>query len=838
MDVRPGRHGPSSQRLFGDGALAALTARYPWQDGPLGPLAEWPQSLRSVVGLVLEAPLAMIVLWGPDLIQIYNDAYAVICGPRHPTALGQPTRLCWPEVWAFNEPIYDAVRRGETRSFTRQLLAIARHGDLEDAWFDLTYSPVRDEAGAVAGVMVTVVEVTAQVLTERRLDTHVARQRKLFDQAPGFICILAGPDHVYEFVNRAYERIVLRTDLIGRTIRDALPDISGQGFYELLDTVYATGQRFNAEHVPITFQVEPGQPPEVRYVDFVYEPVLDEDGQVTGIFTLGYDVTEAHLAKLALHQAQEIQRADAEFLRGVMTSSNDCIKVLDLDANIVFMNEGGLAIMEIEDFDAIRGCPWPEFWHGEGHVAAQVAIETAIQGRAARFDGMAKTMAGKDRWWDVQVTPIRGPSGDPVQLLCVSRDISGLREAELSVRLLNADLETQVAARIEELRGVEAHLQQAQKMEAVGQLTGGIAHDFNNMLTGVIGGLDVVQRRMALGQYDDLGRFIDLARQSGERAADLTHRLLAFSRRQSLVARSLEVNALVQGMEEMLRRTLGENIRLVLAVADDAWAIVSDPGQVENALLNLCINARDAMPDGGELRIETANMSIDADDDHPDLSPGDYVRISVTDQGMGMPPETVVRAFEPFFTTKPIGQGTGLGLSMIYGFAKQSRGHAEIFSDAGRGTTVSLWLPRSIIGAVAPPEPLVTMVESAPAGVTVLIVEDEPSVRFLIREVLSDMGLTVLEAADSQGALAVLASAQSLDLLVTDVGLPGMNGRSLADAARRLRPELKVLFVTGYAEQAADRDAFLDEGMAIVAKPFTIEDLANQIRCMLADVEA
>ncbi len=280
--------------------MAALTAAFPWQDNPLGPIPDWPQSLRSLVSLVLESPMAMIVLWGPELIQIYNGAYAVICGPRHPKALGQATRDCWPEVWEFNAPLYDAVLSGEVRSFTRQKLIIARHGAPEEAWFDLNYSPVRDEAGAVAGVLVTVVEVTEQTLAERRLDSQVERQRRLFEQSPGLVSISSGPDHVYEFANASYERMVGRGGLLGKTVREALPDIAGQGFYELLDTVYATGERFAANHVAVSMVLQPGGVSEVQYLDFVYEPVFDERGRVTGIFTQGHNVTEAHLAAAAL----------------------------------------------------------------------------------------------------------------------------------------------------------------------------------------------------------------------------------------------------------------------------------------------------------------------------------------------------------------------------------------------------------------------------------------------------------------------------------------------------------------------------------------------------------
>ena len=410
-----------------------------------------------------------------------------------------------------------------------------------------------------------------------------------------------------------------------------------------------------------------------------------------------------------------------------------------------------------------------------------------------------------------------------------------LSQSELRLQTTLETLEQQVEERTTELRHNEEALRQSQKMEAVGQLTGGIAHDFNNMLTGIIGSLELLRRRLARGRIDDLDSLIDLGVTSANRAAGLTHRLLAFSRRQSLDSKPVEMNDLVKSMGELLQRSIDESIHLDMQLSPQLWVAEADRNQLESALLNLVINARDAMPDGGRLVVRTSNRHLDREftEAHSNLEPGDYVVLSVTDTGCGMPQSTINRAFDPFFTTKPIGQGTGLGLSMIYGFSKQSRGHVAIDSKVDKGTTVSLFLPR-FGGDVPLDSPAdVTHALFAQDGETVLIVEDDPAVRVLVSTVLSDLGYAFVEAADADGALPILNSTQRIDLMISDVGLPGMNGRQLAEIGRQYRPDLKVLFITGYAEHAAVRGGFLDPGMQMITKPFTFDLLTAKVREMI-----
>ncbi|WP_414813044.1 ATP-binding protein [Pseudomonas lini] len=410
-----------------------------------------------------------------------------------------------------------------------------------------------------------------------------------------------------------------------------------------------------------------------------------------------------------------------------------------------------------------------------------------------------------------------------------------LSQSELRLQNTLETLEQQVEERTAQLRHNEEVLRQSQKMEAVGQLTGGIAHDFNNMLTGIIGSLELLRRRLARGRTEDLDSLIDLGVTSANRAAGLTHRLLAFSRRQSLDSKPVQMNTLVVSMGELLQRSINESIHLEMQLDEQLWVAEADPNQLESALLNLVLNARDAMPDGGKLLVKTSNQHLDTGftEAHSNLQPGDYIVLSVTDTGCGMPQSTINRAFDPFFTTKPIGQGTGLGLSMIYGFSKQSGGHVSIQSEVGKGTTVSLFLPRFSGELLQDTQVDAQHAPYARDGETVLIVEDDPAVRVLVSAVLSELGYALVEAGDADSAVPILDSGQRIDLLISDVGLPGMNGRQLAEIGRQYRPDLKVLFITGYAEHAAVRGGFLDPGMQMITKPFTFDLLTAKVREMI-----
>ena len=428
---------------------------------------------------------------------------------------------------------------------------------------------------------------------------------------------------------------------------------------------------------------------------------------------------------------------------------------------------------------------------------------------------------------------LRGEDG--VTLLCGV--LTDLTEQKLRLREL-ADTNARLHDEMKERERVEDALRQSQKMEAVGQLTGGLAHDFNNLLTGITGSLELLQTRVAQGRIKDVDRYVNAAQGAAKRAAALTHRLLAFSRRQTLDPKPTDVNRLVAGMEELIRRTVGPEVGVEPIAGGGLWTTLVDPSQLENALLNLCINARDAMPGGGKLVIETGNRWLDERAARErELPVGQYVTLCVSDNGTGMPPDVIARAFDPFFTTKPIGMGTGLGLSMVYGFARQSGGQARMYSEVGQGTMVCLYLPRHLGEAVDVDVPAeLSKAPRAEHDEAVLVVDDEPTVRMLVTEVLEDLGYTAIEAADGSAGLKVLQSDVRIDLLVTDVGLPGgMNGRQLADAARVARSGLKVLFITGYAENAVLSHGHLEPGMHVLTKPFAMDVLAARMRELIGD---
>ncbi|WP_260954510.1 response regulator [Pseudomonas citri] len=704
-----------------------LMARLDWASGPLGAAQTWPQSLRTAVDMVLHCPLPMALLWGPQLVHVYNDAFARLAGDKHPRAFAQPTHTAWPELRSVTEPIYQRVLQGQTHRCRDQLWRLPFAGRLCDVWLDLTYGPVHDESGHVAGILVTAIETSER----RRMALEFERRSEASLKAQ----------------QESEERLQLAL---------AAAEALGTWDWDISE------DRFIAdEHFALLHGVEPRLSRQLPISAYL-EGVHPED-------------------------------------RAMVTRS-------------------------------IKHC----ITHG---------TEYAEEYRLLHADGEL-------RWVFVRGRCYKDRHGRPKRFLGAALDLTERKRTEEALRNLNETLEERVIARtrqlaeanhrlqnemIERERAEEA-LRHAQKMEAVGQLTGGIAHDFNNMLTGILGSLELMQRYIADGRIDEIGRFTEAAVSSANRAASLTHRLLAFSRRQSLDRKPLDANALVRSLEDLLSRTTGDHIALRLQLADELWPVSTDASQLENALLNLVINARDAMPDGGELSVETANIYLDGND-LSNLEPvkaGDYVMIAVRDNGSGMTPSVLAKAFDPFFTTKPIGQGTGLGLSMIYGFAQQSGGHLSLDSVPGQGTRVQLYLPRlHVTPAEEPVSPTAVDAPPAIAGETVLLVEDEPAVRMLVLDLLENLGYTALQAQDAKGALAQLESEQRVDLLVTDVGLPGMNGRQLAEIARQHRPGLKVLFMTGYAQKAAERQGFLEHGMDMIAKPFTLDQLANKIRAMI-----
>ncbi|MGF6091690.1 PAS domain S-box protein [Pseudomonas sp. 18173] len=830
----------------------ALIARLDWANTPLGAASSWPQSLRTAVDIVIHSPMPMLLLWGPQLTQIYNDGFALLAGSKHPHAFGQPAHLIWPELKDFTDPIYRAVLQGQVRTYSEQRFTLQREGRESDFWLDLTYSPIRDESAEVAGILVTAIETNerrrialeleqrsaaslkAQRETEERLqlalaatdavgtwDWDISEDRFIADahfaQLHGIDPAMANQLPISEYLHGVHPQ---DRALIARSIKHCITHGSEYAEeYRLLQTdgqlrwVFARGRCYKDHH---------GRP--IRFLG------------------AALDLTERKHTEQALRQSQtELQL--------IINAMPILISYVDREErfrlnNSAYLDWYGLTPQEL------YGRTILEVLGEEAYALRAPYITEALSGRPCSFSISTPHRDGSIRQALMNYLPRHGADGAVNGFYIFVIDETERKKTEEALRNLNETLEERVAARTRQLAEANERLQNemfereraedalrhAQKMEAVGQLTGGIAHDFNNMLTGIIGSLDLMQRYIADGRANEIGRFTEAAVSSANRAAALTHRLLAFSRRQSLNRKPLDPNELIHSLADLFSRTKGDHIELKLQLAENLWRVNTDVSQLENALLNLVINARDAMPEGGELQIETANLYLDGND-ITTLEPvkaGDYVMIAVSDNGTGMTPSVLAKAFDPFFTTKPIGQGTGLGLSMIYGFAQQSGGHVSLFSLPGRGTSVRLYLPR--LYSTEPEKVLSAVVGEAPAaiaGETVMLVEDDAAVRMLVLDLLNELGYHAHEAEDARGALPVLESDLRVDLLVTDVGLPGMNGRQLAEIARQHRPGLKVLFMTGYAEIAAERQGFLEEGMDMVSKPFSIELLANKIRTMI-----
>ena len=547
-------------------------------------------------------------------------------------------------------------------------------------------------------------------------------------------------------------------------------------------------------------------------------PTLDASGNVrewVGVHTdiTGLRWTEERLRTLNAGLELGIQESMRERDR-LWRMSRDILAIASLKGHFLSVNPAFTATLGWSEEEA-TSIPFIDMTHPDDR--AGLLEELGTLGRGLPLVGYEIRDLHKDgsfRWLSWTIVP----EGD--LLYGVARDITVEKK------------------QAEALRHAEDALRQAQKMEAVGQLTGGIAHDFNNLLASIVSNLELMKLRIAMGAAADLVRYIDSALNVTDRAAALTHRLLAFSRRQTLDPRPVDVNHLVDSMTELIQRTVGPSVQVDAVLAPHLWMTRCDPNQLESALLNLAINARDAMPEGGRFTIATGNIVLDTAycAQHPDIAPGEYVTISVTDTGTGMTPEVAARAFDPFFTTKPLGQGTGLGLSMIYGFVKQSGGHIRIDTRPGGGTTVRMKLPRTVDTADGDTaDGTLPGTAKAPANASLLIVDDEAPLRALLAELMETLGYRVVQAGDAAQALQLLQSGPRVDLLVTDLGLPGgTNGRQLAEMAHTMQPDLKVLFISGYAEDNATRNGLhASSGMQMMTKPFSMDAFASRVRGML-----
>jgi PAS domain S-box-containing protein len=658
------------------------------------------------------------------------------------------------------------------------------------------------------------------------------RWRQLFDQAPGFMAISNGPDHVLEMVNESYIRMVGRRDLVGKTVREAFPDLEGQNFFGLLDHVYKSGRPVSGRAQRLRLQRTADGEPEERLLDFVFQPFTDENGTVVGIFAQGNDVTEQHVVELALRESEERFRLIAD-------SAPVPMWVTRIDRRRSFVNSAyqeflGVAYEEALNFD------WRTRIHPDD---AQRLLAESLAGEATlkpfALEGRYLRQDGKWRWLRSESQPRWGPHGEHVGFIGVAHDITEAKEAEAKLREMNETLERRVAERTSDLKAAlerlqaevadrlraEEALRQAQKMEAVGQLTGGIAHDFNNLLTPIMGGLEIISSRLT---DERLKRLARTGLDAAQRGAKLTGQLLAFSRIQRISMAPILVNQVVHNMKDLLRHAIGSEVHVDLVLDPAVGNAMCDANQLENALLNLALNARDAMPSGGTITLRTSRVSVER---AADLEAGDYVQLMVTDTGAGMPPDVLARATEPFFSTKPTGKGTGLGLAQVYGIARQSGGALRIESMPGQGTTVRILLPEAS-GEEASSETssertAVETARTAAADSHILIIDDDMDVRAFLSSALGSMGYSVAEADCGEAGLRQLGESRP-DLVLLDYAMPGMHGADVARIAREREPDLPIVFVTGYA--VSDQlEAALGPDVPVLRKPFTVAQLASLV---------
>ncbi|TCH98199.1 PAS domain S-box protein [Roseococcus sp. SYP-B2431] len=925
--------------LAGGGEMGNLVERFEWAASAIGPIAGWPQSLRSTVSLMLRSPIAMVLLWGEDGVMIYNDAYAGFAGRRHPELLGSKVREGWPEVAAFNDNVMKVGLAGGTLEYEDRELVLYRHGTAEQVWMNLYYSPVIDESGRPGGVICHLVETSGKVRAARWLSGERERLRQMFEQAPGFIAVLTGERHVFELANPAFQQLVGHREVVGLPIREALPELEGQGFFGLMDQVYASGVAYSGAGLAMRLQRRPGAAPQLRHVDLVYQPLRDGAGAIFGLFVQGLDATDRVAAERAA------RASEAQFETFAQAMPNHVWTALP-DGRLDWFN------VKVYEYSgaapgSLDGKGWAGIVHPEDMAGAEERWAEAVaseeiyetQFRLRRADGTW-------RWHLSRALPIRGEDGQVRRWIGTNTDIEDERAAGEALSDLADTLEQQVEQRTAErdrmwrlstdlmivvrfdgtilavnpawtsllgwteqealghplldfvhpedraptigqmdrlaagartigfqnrfrvkaggtcilswtavpdgglihgvgrdvtaeheaaaaLKASEAALQQSQKMETIGKLTGGVAHDFNNLLQVISGNLELLARE--IGEDQRAGRLVGNALAGVARGSKLASQLLAFGRRQPLAPKVMNIGRLITGMDDMLRRALGETVEVETVVSGGLWNTMIDPTQIETALLNLAINARDAMEGGGKLTIEAGNAFLD---DYyvrhnDEVEPGQYVVLAVTDTGSGMPAEVAQQAFEPFFSTKPEGKGTGLGLSMVYGFVKQSGGHVKIYSELGQGTTVKLYLPRA-----DQREDIVPGSDHGPVAggtETILVAEDDEQVLETTVAVLTNLGYRVLKARDAASAFTVIESGIKVDLLFTDVVMPGpMKSTELARKAAERQPDIAVIFTSGYTDNAIVHGGRLDPGVELLSKPYTLDALARKVRQVLS----
>ena len=827
---------------FGGGELGQRIRAFGWSATSLGPIDGWPGNLRVNVNALINSPIPQVLMWGADHVMIYNDGYSDIAGGNHPRALGGTVPHIWPEIWDWNRRVLESGFRGEVQSFRDQQMVLYRNGRAEDIVFDLFYTPIYNDEGQVDGVLCSVLENTERVRAVRALAASQAELTRISDALPilvGFLDL----DHVYRFANKGYlEWFGRPADAVtGRHIREVI----GEEYYK--SRMPLITRAFGGEPI-VTDTVIRRPAGDLRTAEVRYVPRLTEAGTVDGIYILIIDIEDRKKAENDLLLSNNRFRAAVRAVHGVVWTNS-------ADGRMIGP-QPAWGELTGQSFDAYQDYGWADAVHPEDRQPTVEAWNAAVADRRTFvWEHRVRRHDGIWRMFTIRSVPIFDAQNDIVEWVGVHTDITEQREAEDTLRrhavhlerqvrhrqraeeqlrLLNETLEARVTEEIAVRRQAERALQQSQKMETIGKLTGGVAHDFNNLLQVVSGNLQLLSKDVIGNERAE--RRVANALAGVSRGAKLASQLLAFGRRQPLEPKVINVGRFMSGMDDLLRRSIGEAIELETIVAGGLWNTFVDPLQVENAVLNLAINARDAMNGSGKLTIEVGNAYLDDNyaRSHSEVEAGQYVVLSVTDTGSGIPADVLEQVFEPFFSTKAEGKGSGLGLSMVYGFVKQSGGHVKIYSEIDHGTTVKLYLPRAAAG-----EDREVTIQSGPVvGGTemILVVEDDDEVRNTVVEMLSDLGYGVLKATNAQNALSVVESGIAIDLLFTDVVMPGpLKSVELAHKTKERLPDIAVLFTSGYTENSIVHGGRLDAGVELLSKPYTREALARKIRHVIAN---
>ncbi|MBT2244997.1 PAS domain S-box protein [Sphingobium sp. BHU LFT2] len=810
---------PSHQAfLTGGGMCADLIAAKDWSASPLGAMDEWPSHLRTAISIILRSQVPIVMLWGKEGVMLYNDAYSVFAGGRHPEVLGSNVREGWPEVAAFNDNVMAVCLAGGTLHYHDQELTLHRNGAPEQVWMDLDYSPVLDYAGNPAGVICFLAETTDRVAAERREAfllslsddlRALSAPAEIMDLTADRLGRLLGASRVF------YAEIASGVMTVKRDYACGVSSIVGvhslTDFGPDLLAAYKVGTPVVVRDVGADWRLGASARAglQSREVGAFVDVVLFEETRWVGLLAVQsstprtWTIEEETLVQEVGERVKlAIERAHAERDR-LWNLSQDMLARANYEGMISAVNPAWSQILGWTETELLtRG--YASFMHADDVTPTLEAIATmAATGQPTRFENRIATSVGG--WKPIEWTV--APEPDGVNFVAVGRDLSDAK------------------AREAELDSAREALRQSQKMEAMGSLTGGVAHDFNNLLTPILGSLDLLMRKGVGSEREQ--RLIEGAFQSAERAKTLVQRLLAFARRQPLQAVAVDLGQLVEGLRGLIGSTLGPAIILDVDVAADVPAAKVDPNQLEMALLNLAVNARDAMADGGRLTIAASIAAV-----HPGnsdgLAPGRYVRLCVSDTGIGMDAETVKRAAEPFFSTKGVGKGTGLGLSMAHGLAAQLGGRLAISSTLGQGTSIELWFPASS-GAV---EPVRRKTEPSPIvreqGVAILV-DDDAYVRTSIADMLEDIGYVIIEAGSAEEALDLIRGGVEPDLLVTDHLMHGMSGTQLIHEIKSLRPSLPVLIISGFAEEEG-----IDPDIPRLTKPFCHFELVESLKALAA----